>query len=159
MTFDDFVSEYIHYNLNICGRKGVVCIGNWMDCAIISLGQFFGPHGYLSFNEFKAKFLNVKTDFLLYEGILTSIKPYKRRLGLEVKEDFVIADASVWKYLYKASVKDLYTRLVKNSDTPKCTEKWNTIFYISTICKTTMKPSLHIKSVVLDLGTVPEQLH
>ena len=45
---------------------------------------FFGPRGYLSFNEFKAKFPNVKTDFLLYEGILTAIKRYKRRLGLDV---------------------------------------------------------------------------
>ena len=44
----------------------------------------FCPHGYLSYNEFKAKFPNVKTDFLLYEGILTAIKRYKRRLGLDV---------------------------------------------------------------------------
>ena len=31
--------------------------------------------------------------------------------------------------------------------------------YISTMCKVTMKPSLHIKPVVLDFGTVPEQMH
>ena len=79
VTSGDFVSECLHYNVNICRGRGVVCIGNWMDCGIISLGQLFSPHGYLSYNEFKAKFPNVKTDFLLYEGILTAIKRYKRR--------------------------------------------------------------------------------
>ena len=44
----------------------------------MSLGQFFGPYGYLSYNEFKAKFPNVKSDFLLYEGILTAIKLQKK---------------------------------------------------------------------------------
>ena len=34
-------------------RKKVVCIRNWMDCGIVSLGHLVGPHGYLSYNEFK----------------------------------------------------------------------------------------------------------
>ena len=33
------------------------------------------------YNEFKAKFPNVKSDFLLYERILTAVKCYQRRLG------------------------------------------------------------------------------
>ena len=40
VTFDDFVSECLHYSVNIRRGKGVVRIGNWMDCGIISLGQF-----------------------------------------------------------------------------------------------------------------------
>ena len=61
-------------------EKRVVCIRNWMDCGIVSLGHLVGPHGYLSYNEFKAKFSNVRTDFLLYEGILTT--------GFECKREF-----------------------------------------------------------------------
>ena len=64
VTFDDFVSECLHYNVNICRGKRVVCIRNWMDCGIVSLGHLVGPHGYISYNEFKAKFPNVRTDFL-----------------------------------------------------------------------------------------------
>ena len=60
-----------------------------------------------------------------YEGILTAIKSSERRLGLDVKENFIIGDASIWRYLYKASVKDVYTGLVKNSNTPKCIENWS----------------------------------
>ena len=78
-----------------------------MDCGIVSLGHLVGPHGYLSYNEFKAKFPNVRTDFLLYEGILTAVKCYQRRFGLAVKENFVIGDAFVWRFLYKSSVKDI----------------------------------------------------
>ena len=48
------------------------------------------------YNEFKAKFPNVRTDFLLYEGILTTVKCYQRRLGLAVKDNFVIGDTFVW---------------------------------------------------------------
>ena len=55
-----------------------------MDCGIVSLGHLVGPHGYLSYNEFKAKIPNVRTDFLLYEGILTAVKCYQRRLGFMI---------------------------------------------------------------------------
>ena len=48
VTFDDFVLECLHYNVNICRGKRIVCIRNWMDCGIVSLGHLFGPHGYLS---------------------------------------------------------------------------------------------------------------
>ena len=95
-----------------------------------SLGHIVGPHGYLSYNEFKAKCPNVRTDFLLYEGILTAVKCYQRRLGLDVKENFVIGDAFLWRFLYKSSVKDIYSCLVKTSETPKCIEKWSKVLAV-----------------------------
>ena len=36
-----------------------------------------------------------------------------------IKENFVIGDAFVWRYLYKSSFKDIYSCLVKTSETPK----------------------------------------
>ena len=135
VTFDDFVSECLHYNVNICRGKRVVCIRNWMDCGIVSLGHFLGPHGYLSYSEFKAQFPNVRTDFLLCEGILTAVKCYQRRLGLDIKQNFVIGDAFVWRYLYKSSVKDIYSCLVKTSKTPMWIEKWSKVLAIETDMK------------------------
>ena len=35
VTFDDFVSECLHYKVNICRGKRVACIRNWMDCGIV----------------------------------------------------------------------------------------------------------------------------
>ena len=54
----------------------------------------------------------------------------QRRLGLAVKENFVIGDAFVWRYLYKSSVKDIYSCLVKTSETPKCIEKWSKVLAV-----------------------------
>ena len=102
---------------------------------IVSLGHFLGPHRYLSYNEFKAKFPNAKSDFLLYKGILTAGKCYQRRLGLAVKENFVIDDAFVWRDWYKSSVKDICSCLVKTSDTPKCIEKWSRVLAVETDTK------------------------
>ena len=113
VTFDDFVSECLHYNVNICRGKRVVCFRNWMDCGIVSLGHLVGPHGYLSYNEFKAKFPK----------------------GLDAKENFVIGDAFVWRYLYKSSVKDIYSCLVKTSETAKCIEKWSKVLAVETDTK------------------------
>ena len=124
------MSECLHYNVIICRGKRVVCIRNWMDCGIVSLGHLVGPHGYLSYNEFKAKFPNVRTDFLLYEGILTAVKCYQRRLGLAVKENFVTGDVFVWRFFYKSSVTDIYSCLVRTSETPKCIEKWSKVLAV-----------------------------
>ena len=90
-----------------------------MDCGIVSLGHLVGPHGYLHIMNSKQNFPMSGLIFLLYEGILTAVKCYRRRFGLDVKENFVIGDAFVWRYLYKSSVKDIYSCLVKTSETPK----------------------------------------
>ena len=74
VTFDDFASECVHYNVNICRGKKIIFIRKWIDCEIISVGQLFVPDGCLTYNEFKAKFHNVNTDYLLYEGVISAIK-------------------------------------------------------------------------------------
>ena len=66
----------------------------------------------------------------MYEGILTAGKCYQRRLGLAVKDIFFIDDAFVWRDWYKSSVKDIYSCLVRTSDTPKCIEKWSRVLAV-----------------------------
>ena len=52
-TLDDFVSECVHYHVNICRGKRVIKKKKWVDCGIVSIGQLLGPNGYLTYNEFK----------------------------------------------------------------------------------------------------------
>ena len=40
-----------------------MCIKSWMDCGIVSIGQLFGPDGYLTYNAFRTRFPNAKADF------------------------------------------------------------------------------------------------
>ena len=67
---------------------------------------------------------------------------YKRRLGLDVKEYFAIHDTSVRRYLYKACVKDIYTCLVKNSNTPKCIENWSKMLATEVDTKATFEKKI-----------------
>ena len=78
----------------------------------------------------KQNFLVSGLIFLLYEWILTAIQCYQRRLGLDVKENFVIGDTFVWRCMYKSSVKDIYSCLVKTSETPKWIEKWSKVLAV-----------------------------
>ena len=92
VTFDDFASECVHYDVNICRGKRMIFIRKLIDCGIISVGQLFGPDGYLTHDD-KAKFHNVSTDYLLYEGVLSAIKCYQKKLGIKWKDDFAVDDA------------------------------------------------------------------
>ena len=69
VTFDDFVSECLHYNVHVCRGKKVVCIKRWMDCGFVLIGQLFGPDGYLTYNTFRTRFPNaifVVWSFICY---------------------------------------------------------------------------------------------
>lgn len=123
-TFDDFVSECLHYNANVCREKRVIHIKNWIDHGVVSLGHFFGPNGYLSYDDFKAKFPHVHVDFILYKGILCAIKSYQKKLNIDIEHDFVINDALVWRRMYGCTVKSIYACLVENNVSLKCIEKW-----------------------------------
>ena len=58
-----------------------------------------------------------------------------KKIGFGCKRDFFIGNAFVCIYLYKSSVKDIYSRLVKTSETPKCIEKWNRVVAVKTDTK------------------------
>ena len=53
------------------------------------------------------------TDYLLYEGVISAIKCYQKKLGIEWNDDFAVDDAPVWKCLFKGGVNGIYARLVK----------------------------------------------
>ena len=62
---------------------------------------------------------------MLYEGVLSDIRGYQRKLGLDVEDNFVGGDSRVWKCIGKGNVKDIYACLVANCDTPKCVDRWS----------------------------------
>ena len=66
--------------------------------------------------KFIAKFHNVKTVYLLHEGVLSAIKCYQKKLGIEWKDDFAVDDAFVWKCSLKWWGKGRHARLVEDTD-------------------------------------------
>ena len=62
-TLDDFASECVLYDVNICKGKTVIFfffISKCVDCGLVSTGQLLGPNGYLTYKEFKTKFQTVQ---------------------------------------------------------------------------------------------------
>ena len=79
---------------------------------------------WVSYNAFRPRFSNAKAALLLYERVVSAIRGYQRKLGLDVEENFVVGDSRVWKCIGKGNVKDIYACLVANGDTPKCVDRW-----------------------------------
>ena len=95
VSFHDFASERLHYNINICRDKKVIYIRNWIESGIVSVGHLLGPNGYLSYEDFKAKYPDAIVNFMLYKGIVRSVTHYQARLGLEFEEKCNINEAYV----------------------------------------------------------------
>ena len=85
----------------------------WVDHGIVSIGQLLGPNGYLKMNlKQNVRLLTLTICYMSHEGILAAIKDVQKKLGLELKESFVVNDAPVWKCLLKNGAKGIYSCLV-----------------------------------------------
>ena len=86
VSFHDFASERLHYNINICRGKKVIYLKNWIESGIVSVGHLLGPNGYLSYEDFKAKYPGAIVNLMLCEGILRYVTDVtKLNLDLNLK--------------------------------------------------------------------------
>ncbi len=89
LNIDEFMSECIHYNVNVTRDKKLVYIKDWIDNGIVLIRQLLGPHGeYLNLNDFTNQFPHIKMNFLVYEGIITAIKKYPKKDSVELSVRF-----------------------------------------------------------------------
>ena len=65
----------------------MIYIRNWIESGTVSVDHLLGPNGYLSYEDFKAKYPDAIVNFMLYEGIVCSVRHYQARLGLEFEEN------------------------------------------------------------------------
>ena len=77
------------------------------------------------------------------DALTTKLSPLP---GMDIKENFVIGLAFVWRFLYKSSVKDICSCLVKNSETPKCIEKWSKVLAVEIDTKAVFDKELKNKN-------------
>ena len=101
----------------------MIYITNQIECGIVSVGHLLGPNGYLSYEDFKAKYPDAIANFMLYECIVRSVRHHQDKLGLEfeeTEEDCIINEAHVQKCIsggiYKHIYKHIYMHFVKNDD-------------------------------------------
>ena len=85
ITFDDLVSECLHYNVNIRRGRRVVCIRHW-TVSLLFPGHFLDPNEYLSHYEVKAKFPSFPMSGLTFCCIKdTDCNQMLSRLSLSIR--------------------------------------------------------------------------
>ena len=127
-NFNDFVAEPIHYNSAILRDNQTICIRNWIKNDILYIGHLCGFGRFLTFEEFKARFPLVQVDFLVYQGILNSVKKHQRGLGIGMSDEFHIDEPLPWKQLKKGGVKSIYWTIIEKNNVsilPTWIEKWS----------------------------------
>ena len=97
LSSDEFMSECIHYNVNITRDKKIVYIKDWIDNDIVLIRQLLGPHsGYLNLNDFTNQFPHIKTNFW---GFMKVLLPLLRSTKRNVTSNFQLgSDAIILKY-------------------------------------------------------------
>ena len=94
-------------------------ITNQIECGIVSVGHLLGRNGYLSYEDFKAKYPDAISNFMLYECVVRSVRHYQDKLGLEfeeTEENCIINEAFVQKCISGGDAKHIYMHFVKNDD-------------------------------------------
>ena len=75
---DEFMAECLHHNPNII--REVVYLKNWLDSGIVFIRHIIDVDGkYMKFDNLKARFPHVHTNFLEYQGIVSAVKKYQEK--------------------------------------------------------------------------------
>ena len=130
VNITEFMSEHIHYNLNIVRDRGVVFVKEWVDADIVKIGQLMDCKGqFLSFVEFKRKFPTVvRTNFLMYEGIIRALKRYQQEFEFMSEVDHVCdAENKIW-FSIQSGNKVVKNVFVETGTIPTAVNKWNSMF-------------------------------
>jgi hypothetical protein len=124
----NFLAECIFYNTNITRGGKVEFVKEWYNFGILYVHQLLNNEGFFgNFEEFLNKYPGIKTHFLLYNGIIASIKKYEHKLGVKI-ESGLSSDVNLTWAVIKKGNKHIQNILNANNDVPTCINKWNLEF-------------------------------
>lgn len=126
----EFMAEHIHYNIHIVRDKGTVYVKEWVDQNIVKISQLMNEHGqFLSYCDFKRKFPTIlRTNFLLYEGIVSALRRYRDKFEYMSEVDSVFEmENKVWLCI-EAGNKAVKNMLTETGTLPTAVERWNSTF-------------------------------
>jgi len=125
-TLDEFVAECIHYNVNILRDRKVIFVKEWCDNDILWIRQLVNDNGnFMCFEEFRMRYPHIlRTNFLMYEGIINAIKRYREKYDIKLSSNFKTFDSKVWHVLGKRN-KHVQSVLLKSEAVPTAIDRWN----------------------------------
>ena len=126
----EFLAERIHYNINIIRDNKTIHVKDWIENNIITVGNLVNTDGnFLTFNDFQAKFSGLSTNFVLYNGIIKSIKCFKEKLNIEkIHNNRSHEDDKVWNLIKHSPSNKIYFVLNSKYTKPTCIRKWEETF-------------------------------
>jgi hypothetical protein len=110
-------------------------VREWIDHDILFVKQLINGEGnFMSFEEFLTQFPGVRTNFVLYIGILNAIRSYSQKLNIIVNVSntntsnrYKLLDQKIWFTIKKGS-KYIQTVFNNNKAIPAAITKWNHLF-------------------------------
>jgi hypothetical protein len=126
----DFLAECIHYNVNIRRDGKVVLLKEWIQNEVLFVNQLYNMDSgrFFTFAEFKNQYPQImRTDFLLYSGVIKAIQQYSTRNDICFDETVRFTATKVWTVIAKGS-KEIKHILLRSTANPTAVSKWNNVF-------------------------------
>ena len=126
-SFNEFIAEDIFYNKNICINNKYVFFNSWVVNNVTKIYQLTKDDGsFLSYIEFTAKFINIRTNFLTYTGLIHAVRVYMRKLNISVENvDLDNVQEPVGWLLLKSSKDVIKEAIRKKPNIHNSKNKWN----------------------------------
>ena len=151
-TANEFLSECIHFNINIKQGNAYLNLGCWIRHGVTKVGDVIDDNGnFYNFVDFKDKYPGITTDNREYSNVINSIKRYQNKIGVTLDRNDKPNDLpKLWKILLRNDNRKMYCHI---KGTPKKSLafikweinyndqiNWNKVFIKAT--KTTSDPKL-----------------
>ena len=117
-SMHDFVSECIHYNIDITIKKRVVYIKDWFDAGTLYVNCLLDKNGsYLTFDRFEQLLPSVRSNILTYGGVISATRKCHVQTKGELIANYKAQERKMWLYIQKDN-KCLKSLLVRSDALP-----------------------------------------
>jgi hypothetical protein len=124
----DFNAECIFLNDKIIVDHHTVYFRDWLQLGVYQIHHILNERGtYLSFDEFKEKYPTLTTNFLIYRGLVESIKKYQNNIQVIQDTSNDSLDQKTWQIIFEGN-KSVQSSLIAANSSPAGVAKWNSMF-------------------------------
>ena len=124
----ELFSECLFYNKNITVGRHIVYIREWVDQGLFQIYHLVDQNGnLLTYNEFLNRHPNIRTNFLVFQGLIRATRAYIRKANFTLTDPGEADIQLAIKYVCNGS-KFVRSILDKNDNIPPGQRKWNLEF-------------------------------
>ena len=128
VTAEDIKEEPIHYNECIKRDNNSIYIEEWVSKGILRIRDLLDHDGQLlNYNSFKEKYDVVHTNFLVYAGVVRTIKKFIEKSSKDENKLKRLTNRETWSCI-RAGNSFVKTKLLEDKILPTAALKWNTEF-------------------------------